>query len=208
MNLKESFRYQNFLEAVIGAAGSSLTSSEHCLKTTRNHLRKAANPDVDDVVEEVKVDEFFANDDILKFVEFIIEEKSKLSEAISKAKSSLPFDVDAAIATNKFRQRVCSTIRNMLRYSTPSKRVENGRDYKFNLEGNQVGYVYNIEVTKEVTYDVDSAKRMLKQLIVKSDEVSSAIDNAMVTTEVDYQPPFDVNDSFEDVMTEFLKKTA
>lgn len=31
MNLKESFRYQNFLENMMAEAGSSLTSREHSL---------------------------------------------------------------------------------------------------------------------------------------------------------------------------------
>lgn len=208
MNLKESFRYQNFIEAAIRAAGTSVCSADHCLTTTKKHLRSASNPDAEDITEVVEVDPFFSNDDVLRFMSFMVDQKKKLTEAICAAKKALPFDVDAAIATNKCRQQVCSSIRSMLRATQPSKRTTDGRDYKFNVEGNQTSYYYTIEVTKEVAYKQEEAKKLLKELIVKSDEVSSAIDGAMVTTAVDYEPPFDVNDTFEDVMNEFLKKTA
>ena len=45
MNLKESFRYQNFLEGMMSEAGSNLASREHCLTTIKRHLRSKANPD-------------------------------------------------------------------------------------------------------------------------------------------------------------------
>ena len=206
MNLKESFRYQNFIEAAIRAAGSSITTTDHCLTVTKRHLRSAVNPDAENVDEVVEVDKFFSNDDVLRFMEYMITQRQMLSEAISMAKGGLDFDVDASIATNKSRQLVCNNIRSMIRISVPSKRTTNGTDYKFNVEGNQVSYYYNVEVEKKVAYDIDAAKKMLKKLIVKSDEVSAHIDAAMVNTQVDYEPPFDVNDSFEDVMNAFLRK--
>lgn len=43
MNLKESFRYQNFLSSKINEASTSLVISSHCLTTTKNHLRNKVN---------------------------------------------------------------------------------------------------------------------------------------------------------------------
>ena len=206
MNLKESFRYQNFIEAAIRTAGNSITATDHCLTVTKKHLRSAVNPDAEDVDEVVEVDKFFSNDDVLRFRGYMITQRQTLSEAISAAKGGLGFDVDAGIATNKSRQLVCNNIRSMLRNSIPSKRTTSGTDCKFNVEGNQVSYYYNVEVEKKVAYDIDAAKKLLKELIVKSDEVSAQIDAAMVNTQVNYEPPFDVNDSFEDVMNAFLAK--
>lgn len=172
MNLKESFRYQNFLDMMMRAAEGEV---------------------------------FFANDDVVAFMAWLVKEREKLTTAIGAAKASIGFDIDAAIETNKFRQTVNGSIKNMLRY-TPTKRVEQGRDYKFNVEGNQTPYIYEIEVVSEEAYDKTGAKTLMREMISKADEVSAAIDAAMINTKVDYEPVFDVNETFDDVMTDFLAK--
>ena len=53
MNLKESFRYQNFLDMMMRAASASIQQRDHCLKVTKTHLRSKANPDASDVTETV-----------------------------------------------------------------------------------------------------------------------------------------------------------
>lgn len=205
MNLKESFRYQNFLDMMMRAASASIQQRDHCLKVTKTHLRNKANPDASDVTETVEGEVFFANDDVVAFMAWLVKEREKLTTAIGAAKASIGFDIDAAIETNKFRQTVNSSIKSMLRY-TPTKRVEQGRDYKFNVEGNQTPYIYEIEVVSEEAYDKTGAKTLMREMISKADEVSAAIDAAMINTKVDYEPVFDVNETFDDVMTDFLAK--
>jgi hypothetical protein len=205
MNLKESFRYQNFLENMLAYAGNSLTDREHSLTITKNHLRKKANAEAEDMIETVDVGEFFKNDDVLKFMTMLVEERSKLTNAIGKAKASIGFDLDAAIETNKFRQTVANRVKTMLRF-TASKRTERGTDYKFNVEGNQTQYYYDIEVKANEAFDRSVAKDTMRKLILEADKVSAEIDSAMINTMVEYDAPFNVNDSFEDVMTDFLSK--
>ena len=203
MNLKESFRYQNFLDMMMTCASDSITSREHALKTTKTHLRSKVNPDAADVVEEVEVDTHFENDHVIKFMLWLIEEREKLSMAIGKAKASADCDIDAAVSTNKFRQHVGNSIKHMLSL-TPTKRVETARDYKFNVEGNQMPYIYEVEVVTRESYDKSAAKSTMLAVISKADEASAAIDTAMVNIMVDYCPVFNVNESFEDVMTAFI----
>lgn len=205
MNLKESFRYQNFLENMLAYAGNSLTDREHSLTITKNHLRKKANAEAEDMMETVDVGEFFKNDDVLKFMTMLVEERSNLTNAIGKAKASIGFDLDAAIETNKFRQTVANRVKTMLRF-TASKRTERGTDYKFNVEGNQTQYYYDIEVKANEAFDRSVAKDTMRKLILEADKVSAEIDSAMINTMVEYDAPFNVNDSFEDVMTDFLSK--
>lgn len=205
MNLKESFRYQNFLENMLAYAGNSLTDREHSLTITKNHLRKKANAEAEDMIETVDVGEFFKNDDVLKFMTMLVEERSKLTNAIGKAKASIGFDLDAAIETNKFRQTVANRVKTMLRF-TASKRTERGTDYKFNVEGNQTQYYYDIEVEANEAFDRSVAKDTMRKLILEADKVSAEIDSAMINTMVEYDASFNVNDSFEDVMTDFLAK--
>lgn len=205
MNLKESFRYQNFLSSMINEAGSSLTTPSHCLTTTKNHLRSKVNGDVDDVQETVDVGEFPANDSVLSFMLFLIGEREKLTTAIGVAKVSIGFDLDAAVETNKSRQQACRSINGMLRFKA-SKRTEKGTDYKFNAEGNQTTYYYDVDVVTAEAFDRTKAKNAVRDLISKADETSAAIDSAMINTHVEYEPPFNVNDTFEDVMAEYLAK--
>lgn len=205
MNLKESFRYQNFLDTMMRAASASIQQRDHCLKVTKTHLRSKANPDAGDVTESVEGEVFFANNDVVAFMAWLVKEREKLTAAIGEAKASIGFDIDAAIETNKFRQTVNRSVKSMLRY-TPSKSVEQGRDYKFNVEGNQTPYIYDIEVVSEEAYDRTSAKTLMREMISKADEVSAAIDAAMINTKVNYAPAFDVNETFDDVMTDFIAK--
>ena len=82
--------------------------------------------------------------------------------------------------------------------NTPTKRVEQGRGYKFNAEGNQMPYLYEIEVSTTEAYDKTEAKQYMRSVIADADKVSADIDSAMINTQVDYTPKFDVNDTFED----------
>ena len=204
MNLKESFRYQNFLDGLLRCATSSVTNRDHCLTVTKTHLRNKANPDVADVTETVEVEKFFKNDDVLAFMKLLVAEKLLLTQKISEAKASIAeIDLDAAIESNKFRQQVSNAVKTMMRY-IPRKTVEQGRDYKFNVEGNQTAYYYDIEVESVEAYDKDAAKDLMRDMIATADTNSTLIDAALINTKVDYEPKFDVNDSFEDAMESFL----
>ena len=206
MNLKESFRYQRFLDGLMHSAAHSIRASEHCYHITKRHLMNAANPDAEDKVEEVEPEvPFFQNDDVIRFMEWLTEQKLLLSVAIGNAKASAGFDIDAAIEANKFRQELSSSIRAMLNRQG-GKRMERGSGYKFNNDGVQAMYYYDIETTLAEAFDRNAAKSSMLSAITRADEVSAEIDSALINITVDYEPVYNVNESFEDVMTEFLSK--
>jgi len=205
MNLKESFRYQKFLDGLMMNAGSYLQHPSFCLQTTKVHLRKAVNPEAEDVTEVVDDGEFVSADTVMAFMAHLIEEREKLSIAIGAAKASIGFDMDAAIETNKFRQSLNGSIRKMLRFvGNKKKTTEMG--YKFDINGQQVPYRYDVEVTTTERYDKEAAKTMMREVIAKADEVSAAIDAALINTAVAYEPPYDVNESFDDVLEAFVQR--
>lgn len=167
-------------------------------------MRNKANADAQDLTEVVECENaFYPNDIVVEFMVWLVGEREKLTTAIGRAKASVGFDIDAAVETNKFRQLLNSSVKGMLRY-TPSKRVEQGRDYKFNVEGNQTPYYYDIEVVTEEAYDRETAKKIMRDMISTADKTSAGIDAAMINTVVDYTPVYDVNESFDDVMAEFM----
>ncbi len=205
MNLKESFRYQKFLDMLMQMSQNSIISHQHALKITKHHLRNQANPEAKDKVEEVETGDFIDNDTVLAFMLFLVEEKNSLGTAIGKAKAVCGFDIDAAVETNKYRQGVRRSINMMLEISS-STRMEKSDDYKFNVEGNQIRYFYDVRVEAVEAYNRDNAKAAMKEQITKADEVSRLIDTALINTPVRYDAPFDVNDSFEDAVAVFVAK--
>lgn len=210
MVLKEAFRYQNYLNNLFCAAETSLLELDHCLKTTKIHYKNKANPDIaEPEIEEVAVREFFSNDDVLAFIDWLVDERLRLATAITRAKEYVSgeqgFDIDAAVECNKYRQNAAGMIETMLNRKG-SVRKEKGTDYRFNAEGTQAPYYYEIEVKSEEAFDRKAAKSVQKRLSGTADAISMKIDTALVTTEVDYIPPYDVTDSFDEVMADFIKK--
>lgn len=206
MLLKESFRYQNFLTELIRTTTSYLCDCSVVMTTKEEHMRKKANPEAEDetiIVE--KTVEYTAND-LISFIMYLLAEKEKLTIAISKAKKSVNFDVDAAVANNSTRQIVTETL-SLLTKKKPSEFIKNCTGYKFNAEGNQVPYQYQAKVVSTIDFDRNKVKKLSKDLSVRADEVSTDIDKAMLEIEVDYEPEFNVNDSYEDVIETFLDKS-
>lgn len=203
MNLKEAFRYQNFLDRMMLSVRDSISQKDHALKTTETHFCSAANPEAKDRVEKVDKGEFYQNDDVIRLGLKLIEEKKTLSHAIAWAKSYSGVNIDAEIETNKFRQQAVAGIKCMLGFK-PGKRKSQARGYKFDINQTQVPYVYDMDIVDEDNFDRTAAKEIMRRLVDEADAVSTKVELALVNTNVDYTPPFNVNDTFDDVMQEFL----
>lgn len=204
MNLKEAFRYQNFLSSLMSSARVYINMEDRCLKTIKRHLIKESNPDAEDKEEIIENEDFVPNDTVLRFMKWIIDERYKLTRAIGQAKATACIDIDADIETNKVRQAACESIKRMLQY-TATKKTETGKAYKFNAEGNQSPYYYTIEVETTEVFDRDKAKELMYEIIAESDKKSSEIDSALVNTVVDYEPVYSVNMSYDDIIRKFAE---
>lgn len=207
MNLKEAFRYQNFIKRMLGAAQAHLSVQSNVTKTIQKHLRSKANSEaVDEEIDTSKERLITIKPDIIvKFMVSLLDEHKKLCEAISKAKANCGLDIDSAIAMNTKRQQVVCVLENMNNIKQ-LKRIISGHAYKFNAEGNQVPYVYDIEESVFLDFDRGMVKSYIKELNSECDKISSQIDKIMVETEVDYAAPYDVNDNFEDALSTFAEK--
>lgn len=205
MNLKEAFRYQKHLDSIMYEATSAAKSRAMNVKTVKTHHYSKADPNTPDDVEVVERDKPYSSVDIMNLVFDLIDEKYALTSAITDAKRSIGFDIDAAIERNKYRFNAVSTMRYMLNCGN-NKRKETGRAFKFNIEGNQTSYVYDIDVEDTELFDRAEIKKLIKGYSAAADETSAAIDAAMVNTEVYYTPKFDVNEGLEDIMAEIMQK--
>ena len=59
-----------------------------------------------------------------------------------------------------------------------------------------------------INFDRTKVRRWCSELSRKADEVSTALDAALVNTKVDYTAPFDVNDTFAEVFEDFIGEQA
>jgi hypothetical protein len=209
MYLKEAFRYQNYLNELISATTSYLNGGQYTTKTVQEHLRKKANPDAENETIDLSAERALAYtaNQMVDFLQHLIDEKQKLTKAISEAKKGCSIDIDAEVANNRIRQSVAATLSRMGNMK-PSERMTRAYAYKFNAEGNQVQYAYEVKEVTTIDFDRNKVKGISKKLIQCADEASTAIDKAMVELAVDYNPNYSVNDSFEDAIEQFLTPAA
>ena len=201
MILKEAFRYQNYLTSLFVQATSYLSREDFITTTTQNHNRSMVNPDAQD--EKISVPKVFNVDykpnDLIDFVVKLIDEKQKLSNAITEAKKSLDMDIDAAMSMNKSKQDFISVLRRMVSIK-PTESEKEGTSYKFNNDGDQVSYRYPVKEVKTIDYDRNAVKGLISKYKKETDEISTERDRIDIMSDVDYTPVWEVDTPLEDIL--------
>lgn len=207
MNLKESYRYANYLDGLLSTAYTYLRNKGFVTTTVEEHLRKQSNPDVENETIEVQksFDVEFSPNDVIDFVVKVIEEKEKLYESIAKAKGTTEINIDNAISMNKKKQGFVSVL-NGIADIKPTESITTGNDYKFNNEGNQVKYFYNIKRITTIDYNRTDIKNLIKKYLRETDDISAKLDLIEITTIVQFTPLFNINTSFEDSIVEYIDR--
>ena len=206
MNLKEAFRFQNKLESLIMNTENILDDEDCVTLTKRTYLYKKANPDAENETVTIIPDtEYYRQlNEMIEFAVYLLDQREKLSEAINKAKRGLPLDLDGEVSLNRYRQRLSESFRRMARIKSREVTETNGGvGYRFNNEGNQVAYKCDVERVTTINFNRNTVRKYAAQLSEKADNASAEIDRCMINYEVDYQPEFDVNDSFDEVFEKF-----
>ena len=211
MNLKEAFRYQNKLQSLMQEAEYVLGKDTNVTKVETTYLRsKVVSDAADEKVVQIPETEYSEKiTEMVEFLLFILDEKEKLFEAIRKAKNAQAFDMDGEVSLNATRQKVAQVLKRMNDLRGSEQTVSNaGQGYKFNAEGNQVSYRCDLKRVTTINFDRKVVQRKLKELNRKSDETSAQIDVCLVTSVVDYEPPFDVNASFADAFESYMENAG
>ena len=207
MNLKEAFRFQNRLQDLFRTAEDIVSDDRNVLKVERTTLRKKIMPEVENEVVMETPDSEYA-DQITRMCEFLLyllEEQEKLADAIHAAKAKLDVHIDSETGLNRTRQLLAAIFAHMgdLR-SSEITIAGGGTGYRFNADGNQVAYKCDLKKVTTIHFDRLRIRKYANQLHKKADEVSAALDQALINTDVGYEAPFDVNDSFASVFEEFV----
>lgn len=201
MNLKESYRYANYLDSLYLKGIAYLSNRGFVTTTTETHMRSKSNSEVADetIVTKKPFDVDFTPMDVVDFVVKIINEKECLANAIAKAKASVELNIDNSISLNKTKQQFAKVLSGMADIKA-SEIESTSSAYKFNNEGNQIKYYYPVKNVVTIDYNRNDVKNLSKKYMKKCDEVSSKLDEIEIVATVDFDPRWDITDSFEDLV--------
>ena len=213
MNLKEAFRFQNKLQSMMDEAQSILGSTANITKVQNTYLRKKVMPEAEnETTIDAPATEYSEQITLVaEFLLHLLSEREKLSVAIFQAKAglNLPAGLDGEVSLNSKRQEVAGLFRRMAGLRSSEVLISNGgTGYRFNAEGNQVTYRCDVKTVTTINYDRNVIRKELTKLNKTSDEASAKLDLCLVTSVVDYEEPFDVNDSFADAFEQFIAKAG
>ena len=213
MNLKEAFRFQNKLGAWMDEAQGILSRDQNITKVQNTYLRKKVMAEAEDetTIDTPPTEYGEQITEIALFLMYLLEQRESLSGAICRAKAGLDLSagLDGEVGLNAKRQEVAAVFRRMASLRSSEVVIPNGgTGYRFNNEGNQVAYRCDVKRVTTINFDRNKIRALSTKLSKQADQVSAALDAALVNTEVDYTPPFDVNDTFAEVFEDFTEKTA
>ena len=213
MNLKEAFRYQNKLQSMMMEAEGILGRDQNITKVQNTHLRsKVMSEAEDETTVDIPATEYSDKiTSVAEFLLFLLNEREKLGVAIYNAKAALdlPAGLDGEVGMNSRRQEVANLFRRMAGLRGSEALIAGGgTGYRFNNEGNQVAYRCDVKRVITINFDRNKIRKMCSDLSKKSDEVSGALDAALVNTHVAYKVPFDVSETFADAFENFVGDQA
>jgi len=210
MNLKEAFRYQNKLQALLDEAQGILDCDANVTKVANTYLRHKVMAEAEDeTIMDLPQTEYAQQiTDIARFMLYLLEEKGRLFAAIRKAKDALDMDMDSEVSLNAARQSVARTFKRMNDLRSSEQLLSGGgTGYRFNAEGNQIAYRCDVKRVTTINYDRKVIHAALGKLNRQADETSNRLDLCLVTSRVDYAVPFDVNASFAEAFETYLEST-
>ena len=207
MNLKEAFRFQNKLGSLMEEAQSILGREGNITRVENTYLRKkvfdgAENETVIDTPPTEYADRIT---DIVRFLTVLMEQREALSKAIHAAKNALPIDMDSEVGLNAKRQEIARVLKRMSDLRNSEVVINGGGiGYRFNQEGNQVTYRCDVNRVTTINFDRKVVRNLAAEMNRRADHISAELDRCLVNSEVAYEAPFDVNDSFAEVFDAFV----
>lgn len=212
MNLKEAFRFQNKLQSMMDEAQAILGVTSNVTKVQNTYLRHKVMAEAEDetTVDTPSTEYGEKITELAEFLLHLMTEREKLSAAVYKAKSDLELNagLDGEVSLNRKRQEIANLFRHMVSLRNGEVLITNGgTGYRFNNEGNQVSYRCDVRRVTTINFDRNKVRKMCADLSKKSDETSTALDAALVNTAVEYETPFDVNETFAEAFEAYQTET-
>lgn len=198
MTLKEAFRYSKFVEDCLSRA--SWTMDKNSMQTTFHHLYSKVDEraDEDEVVERTVP---VTTEEMITLTMSFAKEKGRISRAINDYKAKLMdngIDLDSMMTLNRVTRRLILAYKAML---AKEERVikQQGTGYRFNAEGNQTSFLYEMQEEHKYTFNEDALREKVRSLTEKCDETSKVIDQLLVEDNIEFEPLYDFNDSISEI---------
>jgi hypothetical protein len=218
LSLKESFRYQNFLDTTINTLSYYIRDINNAIKVKETHLKSKSNPEIqDEEIEVVTERKFNCNVvDIAFLIKQLIDEKEKLSKEIDKGKKSYSlnlsigedtFTLDSAVESAKKTRELANNLKSLVDLKS-SEAKKTAKDYKFNINGDQVPYQYNVNVVTTIDFDRNVANDLYKKLLNKADTLSTLIETNMLKEVVEYETLYELHDSVNEIVDKYIENKA
>ncbi|MCI8527768.1 MAG: hypothetical protein HFH82_01205 [Lachnospiraceae bacterium] len=203
MNLKEAYRYANFLNDLLERSFMYLRNTGFISTVEQKHFRSKVDKDAQDetMIAQKPFDVDFSPMDLVDFDVKVLAEKEALMGAISAAKAKVEINIDNGIAMNKKKQYFIEILKNMADMKASTKKMM-GTGYRFNVNNEQVSYIYDVEAITTIDFDRNDIRNLMKKYHKETDEISAKLDAIEINTMVDFTPQWDVNDTLEDILTE------
>lgn len=215
MNLNEAIQCQSKYGMCLIWAMHLTKNPHNVARVETTYLRSKAVPGAEDETV-VKTsgkgpDAWYGkqNNELVRFLLFLLEQETAVIRAIWDARATLEIDIGYELGLNLHRTKAIQALYNMAAIFPSEKYIpDGGYGYCFNAEGNQIKYVCDAKEVTTINFDREKVKNLADQLKAESDAVSDHIDRLYATTQVNYQPPFSLNGSYQDIFFEFLKYQA
>lgn len=211
MNMKEAFRYQNKLQRLMDEAMAILSRERNVTRVENTALRHKVNPEAEDETTVETPESEYADriTEVAVVLMFLLNQREKLCHAIRTAKQALDLDFDSQVSLNVKRQEIAGLFRRMDEIRCSEQLFPgSGIGYKFNMEGNQVRYHCDLKKVTTINFDRNKIRSFTTHLSKKADHVSAELDKQLVNTEVAFDTPFDVNDTFAQVLQWHMDSAA
>lgn len=205
MNLKEAFQYRNVLNSHFWDIKNYICNPLNGIgkQVTELHKRSEANPEAED---ETRLKTFprtydYPAEALVSFMQDIVDELHRLHISIELAKSGT--HVDSDIACNNYYREMGDAL-NRLGYIRTEEKTATGTGFKFNAEGNQVSYVYDIVYTTTPDLDVNRMRKLGRNYKTKANETSTNIDRTLIESCVYMEPKFSITDNFNEAIVRYM----
>ena len=206
ITLKKSFELQNYLRGLLDSALNVLSYNDNITVTKQEHMRKKVLAEADDeeVVKPKRHEYVFDINALVDFACYVQQQMAILTAEINVAKCNNLYDLDCLIAVNNQKRKL---LERMVAMSTVKAKetVAKGIGVKFNGEGNQTTYNYDIKETKTIDFDRNKVKAIESRLRRELDADSTTIDKMMLDIIVDYSTIFEIGDDLEEAVVKDLE---
>ena len=138
-------------------------------------------------------------DELILFLDEARRERERCALAISAAKQKLPRNLDLEISLNKERHELIKKYRSHLDLRN-LRRDYMDTSYKFDIDGRQTAYNVPATVISTISFDRNAVRSKAEELTQQAKAASAWIDKALVTTDVDFVPRWNISDEFETIV--------